>query len=253
MENGGVHCEPVDLLDEHETAELLKRVSPDVLCHLAWAIGGPGFRDSEENMAWLEASLRLMRLFDGRRLIFAGSSSEYELGDSAGKSTLSLYGSSKLRFETVAGEYCREMGIRFASGRIFTVYGPGDVKSDAAIPSTIQAMLRGEPVRCNAPNNLWDYIYIDDAAEAMTRLVCSEAEGIMDIGTGRPTSMRQAFQTMAEAVGRPDLLACNGENPAGVRLVADTARMRQELGYTCQTSFAEGIARTVAWWREREK
>ena len=223
------------------------------MCHFAWAAGRKGYRSSEDNLDWTEASFHLMRQFHGRRLIYAGSSSEYELVDSAGGRSWSLYGSSKLMFETMAREYCREKGISFASGRIFTVYGPGDAKADAAIPSAIQTMLRGELFRCNAPNNMWDYIYIDDAAEALARLICSEAEGAMDIGTGRPVFMRQAFQIVAEAVGRPDLLTCSEENTAGVRLVADTVRMQRELEYTCGTSFEEGVARTVAWWREREQ
>lgn len=251
MVTGGGRWETVDLLNKTDAAALLDRVRPDILCHFAWAASGEGYRRSEDNLDWLEASLWLMRCFHGRRLIYAGSSSEYELADSAGKRSWSLYGSSKRMFETVAREYCREKNISFVSGRIFTVYGPGDAKADAAIPSAIRSMLRGEPFRCNAPNNMWDYIYIDDAAEALKRLICSEAEGVMDIGTGRPISMRQAFQTVAEAAGRPELLTCNEENTAGVRLAADIERMHRELEYTCVTPFAEGVARTVAWWRRR--
>lgn len=194
-----------------------------------------------------------MRCFHGRRLIYAGSSSEYELIDSAGGRSWSLYGTSKLMFETIAREYCRENDISFASARIFTVYGPGDVKPDAAIPSAIRTMSRGKPFQCNAPNNVWDYIYIDDVAEALMQLICSEVEGVVDIGIGRPISMRQAFQTVAKAVGHPELLMCNEDNTAGVCLVADTDRMRQELKYAGRISFEDGIARTVAWWKERER
>lgn len=250
--NGGGQWKLVNLLNKDEVTALMNQVRPDILCHFAWSASGKGYRQSEDNLDWIEASFHLMRQFHGRRLIYAGSSSEYELVDDSGKRSWSLYGTSKLMFETLAMEYCRENNISFASGRIFTVYGPGDIKVDAAIPSAIQTMLRGKPFRCNAPNNMWDYIFIDDAAEALTRLICSDVEGILDIGTGKPIFMRQAFQTIADIVGYPDCLMCNEDNTDSVRLVANVTHMKQKLDYTAEISFSEGIAKTVTWWKEQD-
>lgn len=251
--NEAVRWEQADLFDDDAAARLLERVRPDVLCHFAWRLGQKGFHGSADNLRCLESGYRLVQRFTGRRLVYAGTGSEYGVMDSSGQRIWSLYGASKLMFETLAREHCRKNGISFASGRFFALYGPGDIKPSSALPGAILSLMKKERFRCEAPLNQWDYIYIDDAAEAMARLIASDAEGVLDIGTGRSVTMRQVFSTIAELTGGTEYLSFNESAQVGTRVVADTARLREELGYVCDTSFAEGIARTVAWWKEREK
>lgn len=193
----------------------------------------------------------MMRVFEGRRIIYSGSSSQYGRPDLNGDIAWSLYGACKLMFETIARAYCAEKGVSFVSARYSTIYGPGDTKKDAAIPSVIQTLLRHEKFRCEFPDNMWDFIYVNDAAEAMVRLISSELEGVLDIGTGLAISMRTAFQIIAETVGCPQCLEFNEDSLSKVNLTANISRMEKELGYTCPTSFTQGIAETVNWWRQR--
>ena len=248
----GVRWEQADLFDGDAAEALMDRVRPDILCHFAWRLGEKGFHSSEENLRCLESGFRLVRRFTGRRIVYAGTGSEYGVMDGSGQRIWSLYGASKLMFETLAREHCRKNGVSFAAGRFFAVYGPGDMKTSSALPDAIRALFRREPFCCQSPENMWDYVYIDDAAEAMARLIGSDVEGVLDIGTGRPISMREVFTRIAENTGNQDCLTFNAHPPAGSKVVADVTRLRDELHYTCQTPFAEGIAKTVAWWRERE-
>lgn len=247
-----VTIEVANLLDKEATSALLKRTNPDIICHFAWALEEKDFRNSDDNLLWIEASLHLLREFRGKRFIYSGSSSQYGLLDGKGGKEYSLYGVSKLSFEKIAENYYAKKGIRFVSARYFTIYGPGDVKQDAAIPNAIQTLLRHEKFLCKAPSNLWDFIYVDDAAEAMVRLIQSNLDGTLDIATGHPVAMRTVFNTIAEEIGCLELLEYNEGNLNTTSLTADIFRLEKELGYVCKVPLARGIAETVNWWKRKD-
>ena len=132
-----VSVEAIDLLQEKNCQELMKRVRPDICCHFAWALDDESFIHSEKNLQWLEASLHVLREFavcGGKRFLFAGSSSEYGQTLSGCSETgsigveYSLYGMTKLAFEKTAEVYCRQMQCSFVSARYFSIYGSGDVR-----------------------------------------------------------------------------------------------------------------------------
>ena len=130
----GVEAERADLLNETERAELMERVRPDMMIHLAWGLDDSSFLASEKNIRWLEASLHLITLFcqnGGKRCLFAGTSSEYGIGFEGNREEtrdreFSMYGMCKSSVETIAAYYCRQNGVQFAAARYFSVYGPGD-------------------------------------------------------------------------------------------------------------------------------
>lgn len=254
-----IQVEVCDLLEEKERIELLHQVRPNLICHLAWSLGDSAFLESENNLKWLEASLHIIRLFvkcGGRRFVFAGSSSEY--GQTAGGCSengslpqYSLYGATKLAFEKMAELYCAQVKVSFASARYFSIYGPGDVREGRALPSAIKTMLAGEKFVCKAPCHIWDYIYVDDAASATELLLASDYCGAMNIASGRPISMREAFQTLALVMGCEDLLEIDDDTKRSVILTADIEKMKQILGFKCKTDFSTGITKTVQWWKSR--
>lgn len=256
----GVRVEAADLLDERAREELMERVRPDCLLHLAWSLDDDGFLISESNLRWLEASLHLCRVFrrcGGTRLIFAGSSSEYGTGFTGSAETcreqeFSLYGDCKLAFEKVAGNYCARNQVEFATARYFSIYGPGDDRPGRALPLAIRTMLAGEVFRCSGPRNVWDYIYIDDAAEATVRLIESDFCGSVNIASGRPQTMREVFTAAAELAGTPELVEFDETRTGSVIYSANTELMETVLGYRCSTSFREGLEKTIQWWRDKE-
>ena len=74
------------------------------------------------------------------------------------------------------------------------------------------------------------------------------------MGSGQRTSIRELISLAADACGRPELVQW-GELPQREgeprELVADVSRLQREVGFRSQIELAEGIERTVAWWRER--
>lgn len=253
-----VHTVTADLRDPRQCETLIKTLRPDILLHLAWNLEERDFLHANANVHWLEISLGLLRLFaenGGKYVTFAGSSSEYgesrePCSENGPTAPYNLYGLSKLAFTNLARTFCASNGIGFASIRYFSVYGPGERHLLHAVPLSISTMLRGEKFVCKAPNNVWDYVYIDDAAAATIRVMQKKFCGIVNVG-GDAVSMRELFTIIAEQVGNPDVLAFENEDVPGRYLTADTGILRGEIGYTRQTDLCQGLSKTVAWWKSQ--
>ncbi len=245
--------EKADLLRREEQEALLDRVKPDILIHLAWDLSGPGFLKSDSNIRWLETSLSLLQLFEGGTFLFAGSSAEYGEGQSCREADVcnptSLYGSCKMAFERVAIPFCRDMGKRFVCTRFFSAYGPRDCRQGRAIPTAIQSFLADEPFACKAPNNLWDYVFIEDIGRAVDKILESDFDGVVNISSGQGVTMRKAFQTIARVVGKEQLLYFENEDTPGCALVGNNSTLLNVIGFDGFTRFEEGIKKTVSWWK----
>lgn len=245
-----------DLRDPSQCETLIKTVRPNILLHLAWNLEDRGFLHSNNNIQWLEISLRLLRFFEeagGRYFVFAGSSSEYgerptPCLENEPAHPHDLYGISKLSFTDFAKAFCAAKKIQFAGIRYFSVYGPGESRLLHVVPVSINSMLQGKQFICKAPNNVWEYVYIDDAAEATVRVIQKNFCGVVNVG-GDAISMRELFTIMAEQIGNPDVLIFENEDIPGKYLTADTKVLREEIGYTRQTGIRLGLEKTIAWWK----
>jgi UDP-glucuronate decarboxylase len=98
-------------------------------------------------------------------------------------------------------------------------------------------------------------MHVDDAAAALVALLMAEeVGGPVNIASGEPVPVRELVEAVADAAGRPELVGWGeielgaGEPPL---LAGDPARLRDEVGFVPRRALAEGIAETVAWWRER--
>lgn len=250
----GVTVAETNLLDESAVKRLMEQVQPDVCIHLAWD-QREGYRDSLSNYRWLAASIQLFSWFraaGGRQFLFAGSSAEYE--DRAGgmKETpqvrpMSLYG----RCKKTASELFLASGgdVQVQIARCFTVYGPGDTHRFGAIPAAICTLLRGGTFSCRSPRAVRDYIYIDDAVEAIRLLLQSGCHGAVNIGSGTPRSMGEVFSEIGRQLNCPERITYHDETGGADLLVSDNAMLRDVLGVREQTDFAEGISRSIAYWR----
>lgn len=253
---GGVRAVRADLLQPDQVDALIGEIRPDIIIHLAWEVGAPGFANSAVNLQWLESSLRLLRAFaaaGGRRFIFGGTCDEYRRRDGRFSERRvprgrTVYAESKAAFGAVGEGFCREAGIGFAAAKIFSVYGEND-RPFRAVPSAIRSFLAGERFVCGSPDSVWDYIYVDDVAGAFIQIAAGDYCGTVNVGTGRPRMMRNVFTQIAEKMDCRDLLSFEEGGGDPTILVADTTILNQEIGYRCQVEFSEGLDRTIAWWR----
>src|ERR1700722_19624324 len=77
----GAITHQVDLLDAHQTADLLRAIKPTHLIHFAWYVEHGKYWTSLSNLDWVAASVGLFKSFaenGGRRAVFAGTCAEYD-------------------------------------------------------------------------------------------------------------------------------------------------------------------------------
>lgn len=251
-----------DLLDTAFVEGLMARERFSHLLHLAW-IATPGtYWTSLENLAWVQASLGLVRAFaahGGRRLVGAGSCAEYDwrygyfVEGLAPCRPATMYGRSKDGFRRLAEAYCAASGLSFAWGRIFYTFGPGEDYRRLA-PSVVQSLLADRPVPCTHGQQVRDYLYVEDLARAFVELTQSPVQGCVNMASGVPLAVAELVMALAKGVGRPDLVRL-GEIPLAVDepplLVADVRRLRQDVGFFPSVGLQWAVARTVAFWKKQ--
>jgi nucleoside-diphosphate-sugar epimerase len=254
---------PVDLLDPDVMTipRLFSSIRPTHLLHLAWVATPSVYWNSPLNADWLRASIHVLTsfgTFGGFRVVAAGTCAEYDWSqggafkeDAALAPNATAYGhtKSKLRYYT---ELWGETDNRSAAwARLFFLYGPREHPA-RLVPSVANTLLAGRPAETTAGTQQRDFLHVEDAADALVRLLLSDVTGPVNIGSGEPVAVRTVVETVAEIVGRPDLIRLGAKpTPANEprQLYADVGRLRNEVGWSPRIGLRQGLADTVAWWR----
>jgi nucleoside-diphosphate-sugar epimerase len=258
----GVYAHRADLMNRVASEALVESVQPSHLLHLAWYTTPRRFWTSDRNVAWVEASFRLLRAFAGHggvRAVVTGTCAEYDwrAGRCSEESTprrpSSLYGVCKNALFEVATAHARSAGHSLAWARLFHPYGPAE-RPERLVPSIVRNLLAGHPVDLTHGQQERDFVFVDDVADGLARLVDSDLEGAINMGSGEATSVRSVVATIADRIGgraeiRFGARAAGDQDPP--LLVADVSRLRGELGWARTVPLAEGVDRTVRWWREQ--
>ncbi len=241
-------------------AEIVERVEPEVLVHLAWYAEHGRFWRSEENVRWVGATLELLQRFacaGGRRAVLAGSCAEYawtreRYAESDALAPATLYGAAKHGLHTIAAALAEQSDVELAWGRSFFLYGPHEAPA-RFVPSLIAALLRGEPAPMTDGTQVRDFLCSVDAGAAFAALADSAVSGPVNVASGVGVTLRELGETIAARIGRPELLRVGAlPMPEGDprSLVADVARLREEVGFSPSLDLAAGLDLTIAALRD---
>ena len=229
----------------------------DVMFHLSW---GGTFGDARNDKALqdknAEYALDAVRL--AGRLgcnVFVGAGSQAEYGRVSGKLSADTpcdpeneYGRAKLRTSKATRELCAELGIRHIWPRILSIYGPYD-GDRTMVMSLIRTLLEGKMPSLTAGEQMWDYLYADDVADAFMLLADKGRDGgIYPIGSGVARPLREYVEIIRDAID-PALPLGFGEVPYSDKqvmyLCADISALREDTGFEPKVSFEEGARRTI--------
>jgi nucleoside-diphosphate-sugar epimerase len=253
-----------DLFDADQVDELLAKVRPTHLLHLAW-LATPGvYWTSPENHRWVTASKHLLTRFaecGGLRAVITGTCAEYDWTTcgvcSEYKTPLrptTVYGQCKNELhQWIVDRGCNSHGLSVAWARLFFLYGPRE-HSARLVSSVVRSLLAGEAAECSAGTQSRDFLHTQDVADALIALVKSDLEGSINIGSGNAVSVRSVIETVAKVCGQLELVRFGarptppGEPPL---LVADISRLRNELGWRPSILLEDGVREVVNWWRIR--
>jgi UDP-glucose 4-epimerase len=199
-----------------------------------------------------------------RKLVFASSSAVYSDLPAAPKSEAecpgpsSPYGISKLEGEHLLAAHTELDGLGSVALRFFNVYGPRQAAGSAyaaAVPIFIERALRGEPLTIYGDGRQTrDFVYVADVADAVLRAARSPASGVFNVGTGVAREIVDLADEIARLLAHAVPHRFAPSRAGDVRASsADATRAAQVLGWSPAHSLSQGLAETLAWYRERRR
>lgn len=233
----------------------------DTFYHLAWACtAGEGRNDTHaqaDNIRFTLDAVEAAEKLGCRCFVGAGSQAEY--GRFEGKLNSRVpafpengYGAAKLCAGQLSRIRSRQLGIRHIWFRILSVYGEYD-GGQTMIMSSIREMLQRRSPEYTPAGQVWDYLYGEDAAEALFLAGERGRDGaVYCLGSGQARPLREYIEVMRDEI-QPGLFLKLGAKPYApgqvMHLCADLSELTGDTGFIPRYSFEEGIRRTIAWAR----
>lgn len=192
-----------------------------------------------------------------------GEPKEIPIKEDAPQLPINPYGESKLCFEKVLNWYSKIYGLKYAALRYFNAagatekYGEDHNPETHLIPILLQvaqgkrekAMLFGDDYDTPDGTCIRDYIHILDLAQAHEKALYAPKSGHYNLGTGSGLSVMQILEAARKVTGHPIPAEVVPRRPGDPpRLIADSTRARQELGWKPQFENAEAIIASVWKW-----
>ena len=251
-------------LSGSELPACLRETRPATLFHLSGFASVPAsvrepLHDHDRNT---RATLHLLEAVraecPGSRIVFSSSAAVYgegngvAFGEDDPVRPMAPYAVSKLAAEGYLALYARLFGLRTAIVRLFPNYGP---RLRAHVVYDLMVKIRDNAREITIQGDgrqVRDFVYVSDTIDAL-RIVAQAArlEGeIYNVGTGEPVTVTRVAELLAERMGASPRLTYTAAVAPGVSTswIANIARLRR-LGYTPRVGIAEGLTRTVEWFR----
>jgi UDP-glucose 4-epimerase len=266
FEARGVRVVEGDVRDAHVVSRSV--AGRDVIFNLSGQSGA--VRSMEDPWTDLDVNLRgnlvllesIRETSPAAKVVLAGSRLQYgrpsrvPVAEEDGREPLCLHAIHKQTAEEYVRLYARLYGVRSAIARITNPFGPGQPTGRTAygvINRLIHLAIGDQPLTLYGDGTQQrDYIFVDDAVEALLLLGVDETcDGrAYNVGSGSGTRMLDVARMIVEAAGGgriehvpwPSL----AEQIETGDFVADISRIRKELGWQPTVSLHEGIERTIA-------
>ena len=170
----------------------------------------------------------------------------------------SPYAATKAGADRLAYSYFVTYGLPVVIVRPFNNYGPRQ-HPEKVVPRFITQALQDRPLTVHGDGHASrDWLYVDDDAEAIEAVIAAPLENVagevLNVATGVDISVTDIADAVLQALGKPSSLKTFvTERPGQVdRHIGSTDKMERLTGWRARTSFEEGLARTIAWYRENE-
>lgn len=272
----------LDLADREAVEHLFQTEKFDVVLHMAaqagvrYSLTNP-FAYVDANLVGFATVLEGCRHSSVRHLVFASSSSVYGANTKMPFSVhdnvdhpLSLYAATKKANELMAHAYAHLYGLPCTGLRFFTVYGPWG-RPDMALFLFTERILQDKPIDVyNYGRMHRDFTYIDDAIEAVIRVMdripapssawsgdrpdpgtSSAPYRIYNVGNSQSVELMRLVRVLEASLGKKakmNLLPLQAGDVLAT--YADVEDLAHDVGFQPQTSIEEGVERFVRWYRE---
>jgi CDP-glucose 4,6-dehydratase len=168
------------------------------------------------------------------------------------------YDASKAAADVIARSYAHAYGVPLAVTRFANIYGGGDLNFSRLIPETTIAALDARPPQIRSDGSPErDFLHVDDAVSAYLAIAAAlDGEGArgeaFNAGGERPHSVREVVDLISKAAGtgiEPEYLGTGTLDGEIDRQYVDSAKLRELTGWRPRVELAEGVGRTLEWYR----
>jgi nucleoside-diphosphate-sugar epimerase len=267
--SGTVEFVEVDLLEEGAARNSVRGI--DVVFHLAADHGGRGYVDLHQAACATNLTLdgllfRACHAEGVEKVVYASSGCVYPnflqtdaaeilylTEDKAGPpcDADNMYGWAKLMGEMTLRAYYKDHGMKSASCRYFTVYGPRGHENHAVIAMIARAFTRQDPfIVWGNGEQIRNWTYVNDIVSGtiLAAEVIDDGTAI-NLGTMERIRVMDAVQEVLRYTGHKAKIELRPEMPTGpMNRVADNSAARKLLGWEPQVKFMDGLHRTIDWY-----
>ena len=250
--------ESIDLTDAEATVGYFNKIQPHYVMHLA------GCSVARRELEWVQTTfaanlLTTVNILSAgqqtsvKKTVIAGSLEQPD-EDSAVSIPTSPYAASKWAATGYARMFHAVYNMQVATARIFMVYGPGQKELQKMIPYVCLSAIAGNNPELMSGTRQVDWVYIDDVAEGLVRLLMDgPGDGsLVDIGTGRLVSTAEVAEIICQKsqTGVTPAIGAVPDRAMEQIRKADTEKTEQLIGWRPQLTLEEGLERTLAWYRQ---
>jgi UDP-glucose 4-epimerase len=264
--HSGARFYPLDIRDPH-LDEVFAKERPEVVSHQA---ARANVRESlQQPLLYAEVNvvgslnvLECCRRHGVRKLIYAstggavyGEPQVLPVSEEHPIKPLDPYGASKHHVEHYLFVYQANFGITYTALRYPNVYGPRqDPYGEAGVVAIFagQMLKGGQPVINGNGEQERDFLSVSDVVQANLLALEQGDGGIYNIGSGIGTSVNSIFEVLAKLTGYNGPVVHGPPKQGEVfKVYLDATRAQKELGWAPRITLEEGLARTVAWFQEK--
>jgi len=273
----------LEIADGDALLSFCDEVEPTHIIHLAaqagvrYGLENP-YAYAEANLVGFLNVLEAARTIKIEHLVYASTSSVYGANRTlpfaehhSASHPVSLYAATKRANELMAHSYAHLFAIPTTGLRFFTVYGPWG-RPDMAPHKFTARIFAGDPIEVyNGGEMMRDFTYIDDIVEGVVRVMdhipvadegwdpmapTPDGSGVapfrvFNIGRGAPVNLMDFIGTLEKHIGKKAVLNMMPMQPGDIEGTwCDVSALSRAIGYEPSVSLDEGLARTVAWFRD---
>jgi nucleoside-diphosphate-sugar epimerase len=251
-----------DLTDTETIADAIDEFKPETCIHLAWYAEPSEYLHSLRNIEFLFQSIELLKVLHSsgcNNVLMAGTCAEYDtsiqvLTEDSPARPETLYASAKLSLNLLGQQFASIHNMNFAWARIFYLFGPHE-DDRRMVPALIKSLLNGNYYPATKGEQVRDYLYVGDVAEALWLIASSKLNGVYNVCSNAPTTIHHLMKSVEKILGKEDLIQF-GSIPyrdwEPMSIVGDNRKLKQ-AGWRQQFSLDQGLERTVDWWRCRQE
>jgi nucleoside-diphosphate-sugar epimerase len=234
----------------------LKLEKPNCFIHSAWKGIDRNTRNEESqinyNLPFSLASIELANAIQCKHWIGIGSLTEYgilntRIDENCVTNPHTIYGKSKLATCWASSGLCQALNMNWSWVRVGSIFGPED-NDYWLIPYVIKSVLNGIPPKLTPSDQIWDYLYVTDAANAILSIIQNNASGIYNLGSGEGHTIKYIVNSIVEKINKDFQLQFGGipysENQI-MHLESDIKKIIGSTGWRPETTLIKGLEMTI--------